>query len=212
MPLGYVLSASAGTARTSQGHDVGPRRFKTSRVAGPGYLRANAGFGARPSAWSGTPRSAKGQSGKRADPASSAWRDCGPRGAKVRRQFQAQSCAPPVVPSERPGLPHQRILLGSRELIAGCEKPILILQGQRDIQMTERDAQRLKEANQHAKLVLLPGVNHILKAVSARSGGSTSLAYVGSSEVWRKDPTPPISDLFLFALSSSCVYQGLKWG
>ena len=97
-------------------------------------------------------------------------------------------------------------------MIAGCEKPILILQGQRDIQMTERDAQRLKEANQHAKLVLLPGVNHILKAVSARSGGSTSLAYVGSSEVWRKDPTPPISDLFLFALSSSCVYQGLKWG
>lgn len=51
------------------------------------------------------------------------------------------------------------------ELIAQIDKPVLILQGDNDIQIKEIDAQRLAEAQPAAKLLILPGVNHVLKAV-----------------------------------------------
>jgi alpha-beta hydrolase superfamily lysophospholipase len=41
--------------------------------------------------------------------------------------------------------------------------PVLILQGTTDIQVTVADAEKLKKANPNAKLVLLEGMNHILK-------------------------------------------------
>jgi pimeloyl-ACP methyl ester carboxylesterase len=53
------------------------------------------------------------------------------------------------------------------QLIAGCTKPVLILQGLRDIQVREADAQLLKKAHPGAALVLLPDVNHVLKSVSS---------------------------------------------
>ena len=50
-------------------------------------------------------------------------------------------------------------------LVAAVGQPVLILQGQRDLQVTEADAQRLKKADPGATLVLLPDVNHVLKTV-----------------------------------------------
>ncbi|WP_342118001.1 alpha/beta hydrolase [Pseudoduganella sp. OTU4001] len=50
-------------------------------------------------------------------------------------------------------------------LLAGYRQPVLILQGQRDIQISERDGALLKQAAPHATLVMLPDVNHVLKAV-----------------------------------------------
>lgn len=50
-------------------------------------------------------------------------------------------------------------------VLAGYAKPVLVLQGQRDIQMGEADARLLKQANPQAHLVLLPHVNHVLKSV-----------------------------------------------
>jgi uncharacterized protein len=52
-------------------------------------------------------------------------------------------------------------------LLAGYEKPVLILQGQRDIQVREADARALKLADPKASLVLLPDVNHTLKGVTS---------------------------------------------
>jgi pimeloyl-ACP methyl ester carboxylesterase len=53
------------------------------------------------------------------------------------------------------------------QLLAAYGKPVLILQGQRDIQVRETDARALKGADPAATLVLLPDVNHVLKSVSS---------------------------------------------
>jgi len=50
-------------------------------------------------------------------------------------------------------------------LLAQYKGPVLILQGERDIQVGQEDAKRLAAADPGAKLVLLPDVNHILKTV-----------------------------------------------
>lgn len=51
------------------------------------------------------------------------------------------------------------------KLIASSDKPVLIVQGQRDLQVSEADARRLKDANTQAQLTLLPDVNHVLKTI-----------------------------------------------
>jgi hypothetical protein len=53
------------------------------------------------------------------------------------------------------------------QLLAGYAKPVLILQGQRDIQVREADARALKAADPAATLLLLPDVNHVLKSVTS---------------------------------------------
>ena len=54
-----------------------------------------------------------------------------------------------------------------RRLVAGISKPVLVLQGQRDIQVGEADARLIQQAEPRAKLVLLPNVNHVLKSVTS---------------------------------------------
>ena len=66
-------------------------------------------------------------------------------------------------------------------LIARMPKPVLVLQGQRDLQVPEHDARQLKSANPNATLVLLPNVNHVLKAVNSDDRGENSAAYTNAS-------------------------------
>jgi uncharacterized protein len=68
-----------------------------------------------------------------------------------------------------------------RQLIEGYGKPVLILQGQRDIQVREADAQALKQANPKATLVLLPDVNHVLKSVASDDVKANIATYGNSS-------------------------------
>ena len=53
------------------------------------------------------------------------------------------------------------------KLLAQYKGLVLILQGERDIQVGVEDANRLKAADERAKLVLLPDVNHVLKTVDS---------------------------------------------
>lgn len=50
-------------------------------------------------------------------------------------------------------------------MAAAVDVPLLVLQGGRDLQLGEVDARRLADAAPDARLVLLPEVNHVLKAV-----------------------------------------------
>jgi uncharacterized protein len=62
------------------------------------------------------------------------------------------------------------------KLISTISKPVLILQGERDLQVSVADAERLKQAAPQAKLVLLPNTNHVLKTVTTpdpRANGAT---------------------------------------
>lgn len=71
------------------------------------------------------------------------------------------------------------------KLLGGYRKPVLVLQGQRDIQVGEADAQRLKQAAPQASLVLLPDVNHVLKSVTSGDVRANMAAYA--------DPALPLA-------------------
>ena len=53
------------------------------------------------------------------------------------------------------------------QLISSISKPVLVLQGQRDLQVEETDARLLKAANPQASLVILPNMNHVMKEVTS---------------------------------------------
>lgn len=68
-----------------------------------------------------------------------------------------------------------------RRLLADEQKPVLVLQGKRDIQVSEADAHLLKEAAPHATLVLLPDVNHVLKSVTSDERRANLATYADPS-------------------------------
>ncbi len=57
--------------------------------------------------------------------------------------------------------------LDPAELAGRSRLSILILQGQRDLQVSVADAQRLKRAAPHATLIIVPNTNHVLKQVTS---------------------------------------------
>jgi len=63
------------------------------------------------------------------------------------------------------------------KLIADFHKPVLILQGERDLQVSVADAKRLKEAAPEAKLVLVPDANHFFKTVKSADMAANAAAY-----------------------------------
>jgi hypothetical protein len=64
-------------------------------------------------------------------------------------------------------------------------KPVLIVQGEQDLQIAKVDAIRLAAANRNAKLALLPGVNHVLKVVVSDDRAANAATY--------SDPSLPIA-------------------
>ena len=74
-------------------------------------------------------------------------------------------------------------------LIADFHKPVLILQGERDIPISVTDAKRLKEAAPTAKLVLLPDANHFFKVVKSADKAANAASYSKVVPL-----TPQISD------------------
>jgi pimeloyl-ACP methyl ester carboxylesterase len=94
-----------------------------------------------------------------------------PAALKVLAELQAGRTVadpPPALaglfrPSVQPYLISEIELDPPAEL-AKVKAPVLILQGERDIQVTVADAEALKVGRPDATLVLLPGVNHVLKA------------------------------------------------
>ncbi len=64
---------------------------------------------------------------------------------------------------------------------AALTVPLLIVQGDRDIQVTVEDARVLAAAQPKAKLVVLPGVNHVLKPFTGDDRGANLATYADSS-------------------------------
>jgi uncharacterized protein len=67
------------------------------------------------------------------------------------------------------------------QIIAGYTKPVLIVQGLRDIQVREADARLLKKADPAATLVLLADMNHVLKSVTSDDVRANVATYGDSS-------------------------------
>jgi pimeloyl-ACP methyl ester carboxylesterase len=87
-----------------------------------------------------------------------------------------QMLAPPVH-----GLLISMFSYDPARLIAGFHKPVLIVQGERDLQVSVADAERLKQASPAAKLVLLPDTNHVFKTVKSADAAANKAAYVKPS-------------------------------
>lgn len=75
--------------------------------------------------------------------------------------------------------------LDPAKLIGEVSKPVLILQGERDVQVSVADAERLKRAKPNASLALLPDTNHVLKQVASGDRGANLATYA--------DPSLPIA-------------------
>jgi fermentation-respiration switch protein FrsA (DUF1100 family) len=80
------------------------------------------------------------------------------------------------------------------KLIAALSKPVLIMQGKRDIQVSVADAERLKLAAPKAELVLLPDANHVLKAVASDDKRTNIATYA--------DPTLPLAPSVVDAVAN----------
>ena len=70
-------------------------------------------------------------------------------------------------------------------LAVSLKLPLLIVQGDRDLQVKVADASALAKAQPKAKLILLPGVNHVLKIVATDDRAANIATYA--------DPSLPIA-------------------
>jgi uncharacterized protein len=77
---------------------------------------------------------------------------------------------------------------------AKSARPVLIMQGLRDLQVSVEDAQRLKQADPHAELVLLPEANHVLKAIHTSDMNENFAAYT--------NPDLPLADNVVTAIAT----------
>lgn len=94
---------------------------------------------------------------------------------------------PPLMPLFAPQVQGFLISLMQRDparLAGGIRQPLLIVQGDEDIQVGVADAERLAAAAPGAKLVRLAGVNHVLKRVPPNDPAANAAAYA--------DPALPI--------------------
>jgi pimeloyl-ACP methyl ester carboxylesterase len=67
------------------------------------------------------------------------------------------------------------------KLAAGLKVPLLIIQGERDLQVSPADAQTLAAAQPKAKLDLLPRMNHVLKDVDSDDRSANLATYSNPS-------------------------------
>jgi len=67
------------------------------------------------------------------------------------------------------------------KLAASLKVPLLIIQGDQDLQVTVDDARALAAAQPKAKLVIAPGVNHVLKVPNGEGRAQNMAAYADRS-------------------------------
>jgi pimeloyl-ACP methyl ester carboxylesterase len=67
------------------------------------------------------------------------------------------------------------------KLIAAVKLPVLIVQGDKDIQVAVADADLLKRAQPAATLKLMPGINHVLKPVASDDRAANVATYGDAS-------------------------------
>jgi len=88
----------------------------------------------------------------------------------------------------------RELSLDPTTLLADYTKPVLIVQGLRDLQVSAGDAQRLKHAYPRAELVLIDNANHVLKSVRSTDQNENLDAY--------SNPDLPLADHVVEAIST----------
>ncbi|HWC55457.1 MAG TPA: alpha/beta hydrolase [Sphingomicrobium sp.] len=79
------------------------------------------------------------------------------------------------------------------KLASSVNVPVLIVQGERDVQVSTADAKALAAANPKAKLVLIPTMNHVLKDVASDDRSANLATYA--------DPSLPVDSSVVDAIA-----------
>lgn len=66
-------------------------------------------------------------------------------------------------------------------LVRGLSLPVLVVQGETDVQITAADAKALAGARPDVKLVMLPGINHVLKEAKGATAQEQMASYTDPS-------------------------------
>ena len=106
----------------------------------------------------------------------------------LERGERVESVSPLLLPLFRPavqGFLISMLRIDPAALVATVRRPVLILQGERDIQVGPADAEALHRANPDSRLVLLPLANHVLKPVASDDRAANIAAY--------RDPALPLA-------------------
>jgi pimeloyl-ACP methyl ester carboxylesterase len=104
---------------------------------------------------------------------------------------------PALLPLFRPSV--QRFLMSELSLdpaalLSGYAKPVLILQGLRDLQVAREDAERLQRADPRAALALVANANHVLKTVRTDDPSENIATYT--------NPDLPLADSIVDVISA----------
>jgi pimeloyl-ACP methyl ester carboxylesterase len=89
--------------------------------------------------------------------------------------------------------------LNPAELLRGLALPTLVLQGETDLQITPEDAAALRSARPDVRVVILPGVNHVLKLASGKTVAEQMTAYTTRSLPLAPGVVAAIADFMLAA-------------
>lgn len=96
------------------------------------------------------------------------------------KRVDEEALSPPLAALFRPAIQDFLIsafALDPAKLVSNIRKPILIVQGERDIQVSVMDAQALRTAAPQATLALLPNTNHVLKQILSDDRGANVATY-----------------------------------
>ncbi|WP_322099067.1 alpha/beta hydrolase [Novosphingobium terrae] len=104
------------------------------------------------------------------------------------QRVDASKLPPPLMALFRPetqGWFISEMAVDPARLIGKLHLPVMIVQGEKDLQVSVEDAQRLKSALPSAQLDLLPDANHMLKSVTGEGRAANFATYV--------DPNLPLA-------------------
>ena len=99
------------------------------------------------------------------------------------QKVDVSALPPPLLPLFHPVVQDFLIsafALDPAKLAAGVRLPLLIVQGDRDLQVAVEDAEKLKAANPLAVLKIMPNVNHVLKDVASDNPADNLAAYTNA--------------------------------
>lgn len=111
--------------------------------------------------------------------------------------FTVSKIDPSLMSLLRPSVqPYMRswLAVDPQKIVSGLKIPVMILQGTKDLQVKEPDAQLLAQSNKKATLVILPNINHVLKEVLSDKREENIKAY--------SDPKLPLPVTLINAITS----------
>lgn len=116
----------------------------------------------------------------------------------LERGERVETMSPILLPLFRPAVQGFLISLlqvDPAALVARVQRPVLILQGGRDIQVGEADAEALHRACPRSRLILLANTNHVLKPVASDDRAANIAAY--------RDPDLPLAAGVIEAIATT---------